>query len=100
MGSEGKLAISLTGLDHLAGQLRSIKRRMDDTGNFKRELGHDELGASRAFDALQEFLDGWKDGRKEIDNGIDAAAKQAEAIVEKFTKLDLDLKNQLEKGRK
>ncbi|MFI9030634.1 hypothetical protein [Streptomyces sp. NPDC053560] len=100
MGSEGKLAISLAGLGHLASQLRSIKRRMDDTGNFKRQLGHDELGASRAFDALQGFLDGWKDGRKEIDNGVDAVAKQAGEIVEKFTKLDLDLKNQLEKGRK
>lgn len=98
--AKGDLVLSLTGLGELAGELRSIKKQMDDTGRFERELGQGELGDSRAFDALQNFVDGWKDGRKEIDNGLEGVSKQAQTIVDEFTKQDLKLKNALAKNEK
>ncbi|MGW0731579.1 hypothetical protein [Streptomyces sp. NPDC002851] len=98
--AKGDLVLSLTGLDDLAGELRSIKKRMDDTGRFERELGQGEIGDSRAFDALQNFVDGWKDGRKEIDAGLEGVSKQAQEIVDKFTEQDVKLKNALEKDKK
>ena len=49
--SKGDLVLSLAGLGALAGQLRSIKERMDDTGQVDRKLGNGELGSSAAFDA-------------------------------------------------
>ncbi len=97
---KGDLVLSLAGLETLAGQLRSIKKRMDDTGQVDRKLGHGELGSSAAFDALEGFMDGWKDGRKEIDAGIDGVAKMAQEIVDKMTKLDADLRNALREHQK
>lgn len=98
--SKGDLVLSLAGLDALAVQLRSIKKRMDDTGQVDRKLGNGELGSSSAFDAMEGFMDGWKDGRKEIDVGIDNVAKMSQDIVDKMTKLDVDLRNALRKHEK
>ncbi|MFI0905590.1 hypothetical protein ACH4TE_18910 [Streptomyces sioyaensis] len=98
--AKGDLVLSLTGLDDLATELRSIKKRMDDTGRFDRELGQGEMGDSRALDALQSFVDGWKDGRKEINEGLDGVAKHAREIVDRFTQQDVKLKNALDKGKK
>ncbi|MGW7488460.1 hypothetical protein [Streptomyces sp. NPDC054786] len=98
--AKGDLVLSLTGLADLAGELRSIKKRMDDTGRFEHELGQGEIGSSRAFDALQNFVDGWKDGRKEINAGLEGVSKQAQEIVDKFTEQDVKLKNALNKDKK
>lgn len=95
--SKGDLVLSLAGLDALAGQLRSIKERMDDTGQVDRKLGNGELGSSAAFDAMEEFMHGWKDGRREIDTGLENVAKVAQEIVDKMTELDVDLRNALRK---
>ncbi|MFJ9708592.1 hypothetical protein [Streptomyces sp. NPDC101234] len=98
--SKGDLVLSLAGLDDLAGQLRSIKQRMDDTGQVDRKLGNGELGSSAAFDAMEDFMHGWKDGRKEIDVGLENVAKMAQGIVDQMTKLDADLRNELRKHEK
>ncbi|MEU0966546.1 hypothetical protein ABZ357_14455 [Streptomyces sp. NPDC005917] len=97
---KGDLVLSLAGLDDLAGQLRSIKQRMDDTGQVDRKLGNGELGSSAAFDAMEDFMHGWKDGRKEIDVGLENVAKMAQEIVDKMTKLDTDLRNAVRKHEK
>ncbi|MFI1096192.1 hypothetical protein [Streptomyces sp. NPDC020917] len=91
MGSKGDLTLSLIGLSDLADELRSIKQRMDDTGQVDRALGHGELGSSEALDALDGFLHGWRDGRKEIDRGIDNVAEMAQTVVDQLTKTDGDL---------
>ncbi|MDH6217756.1 hypothetical protein [Streptomyces pseudovenezuelae] len=98
--AKGDLVLSLAGLDALAVQLRSIKRRMDDTGQVDRKLGHGELGSNSAFDAMEDFMRGWKDGRKEIDVGLDSVAKTAQEIVDKMTKLDVELRNSLREHEK
>ncbi|MEU6278719.1 hypothetical protein [Streptomyces sp. NPDC047028] len=98
--SKADLVVSLAGLDTLAGDLRSIKKRMDDTGQVDRKLGHCELGSSSAYDAMEDFMHGWKDGRKEIDGGLDGVAEMAQAIVDKMTKLDVDLRNALREHEK
>ncbi|NUP74077.1 MAG: hypothetical protein HOQ07_05420, partial [Sinomonas sp.] len=72
-------------------------RRKVDTGQVDRKLGVGELGSGTAFDAMEGFMDGWKDGRKEIDVGIDNVAKMAQEIVDKMTKLDVDLRNAVRK---
>ncbi|WP_329135377.1 hypothetical protein OG552_21610 [Streptomyces sp. NBC_01476] len=95
MSSKGDLTVSLIGLSDLATGLRSIKKRMDDTGQVDRTLGHGELGSGAAQDALDGFLHGWRDGRKEIDGGIDSVVKMADAVVEKLTRTDQDLKDAL-----
>lgn len=98
--SNGDLVLSLAGLDTLAGQLRSVKKRMDDTGQVDRKLGHGELGSSAAYDAMEDFMRGWKDGRKEIDAGLDGVAKMAQEIVDKMTELDVQLRNALRNHEK
>lgn len=98
--AEGDLVLSLAGLDDLAGQLRSIKQRMDDTGQVDRKLGNGELGSSEAFDAMEDFIHGWKDGRKEIDVGLENVAKMAQGIVDQMTKLDADLRKALREHEK
>lgn len=98
MASKGDLAVSLSGLSDLAGDLRSIKTRMNDTGQVDRTLGHGEMGSSQALDALDGFMNGWRDGRKEIGGGIDTLAKMADGIVEQLVKTDQDLKNGLLKA--
>ncbi|MFB7493944.1 hypothetical protein ACFC09_04425 [Streptomyces sp. NPDC056161] len=98
--SKGDLVLSLAGLDTLAGRLRSIKKRMDDTRHVDRKLGDGELGSSSAFDAMEAFMDGWKDGREEIDAGLDNVAKSAQEIVDKMTKLDDELRKALREHKK
>jgi hypothetical protein len=95
MTSKGDLSVSLIGLSDLATGLRSIKKRMDDTGQVDRALGSGELGSGKAQDALDDFMHGWRDGRKEIDGGIDSVVKMADAVVDQLTKTDQDLKNAL-----
>jgi archaellum component FlaC len=97
MSPKGDLVVSLTGLSDLASELTSIKSRMDDTGQVDRALGHGELGSDKALDALGHFMNGWKDGRKQIDGGLDSVAKMAQGIVDQLTKTDEDLKNALAK---
>lgn len=99
MASRGDLVVSLTGLSDLAAGLRSIKTRMDDTGQVDRALGGGELGSGKAQGALEDFMHGWKDGRKEIDGGLDSVSKMADGIVEGFTKADHELASALEKAR-
>jgi hypothetical protein len=98
--AEDDLVLSLAGLDTLAVQLRSIKKRMDDTGQVDRKLGHGELGSSPAFNAMEDFMRGWKDGRQEIDVGLNNVAKMAQEIVDKMTTLDVDLRNALREHEK
>ncbi|MFJ6084341.1 hypothetical protein ACIQI8_23350 [Streptomyces sp. NPDC092369] len=98
--AKGDLVLSLAGLDALAVQLRAIKRRMDDTGQVDRKLGHGELGSKSAFDAMEDFMRGWKDGRKGIDVGLECVAKTAQEIVDKMTKLDVELRNSLRRHEK
>lgn len=43
-------------------------------------------------------MGGWKDGRKEIGQGIDSVAKMAADIVQQFTKTDEDLRKALQKA--
>lgn len=104
MSAKGDLTLSLFGLSDLATGLRSVKQRMDDTGRIDRTLGHGEMGSDRALDALDGFMHGWKDGRKEIDSGLESVAKMAQAVVDQITKTDQDLKDALAKheggGRK
>lgn len=95
MGSKGDLTLSLIGLSDLAHDLRSIKQRMDDTGQVDRALGHGELGSTKAWDALDGFMHGWRDGRKEIDGGLESVAKMAQSVVDEITKTDEELKNAL-----
>ena len=45
-------------------------------------------------------MNGWKDGRKEIDGGLDSVIKMAEGIVDQLTKTDEDLKKALLKNQK
>ena len=95
MSSKGDLAVSLAGLSDLATQLKSIKDRMNDTGQVDRYLGNGDLGNNDAHGALTGFMHGWRDGRKEINGGLDSVSGMAQSVVEELTKTDEDLKNEL-----
>jgi hypothetical protein len=97
MGSQGDLTLSLIGLSDLAQDLRTVKQRMDDTGQVDRALGHGELGSGKALDALDGFMHGWRDGRTEIDGGLESVARMAQSVVDQMTRTDQELKDALEK---
>lgn len=97
MSSKGDLAVSLAGLSDLAADLESIKDRVKDTGRVNRTLGHGELGPGPAEAALDDFVRGWKDGRTEIEAGLDSVSKMARRVVEELTKRDEELAAELRK---
>jgi hypothetical protein len=67
--SDPDLYVDVDALQELARQLQNIKSALDDAG--KRVDAFDaRLGSHRIEDALDDFIGGWKDGRKEITEAI------------------------------
>jgi hypothetical protein len=95
MAPKGDLVVDLIGLSDYAGQLDSIKQRMTDTGRVDRVLGDAGLAHPAARGALDDFMTGWRDGRKEIEEGLSSVAGMARKVIEEIAKRDSDLANDL-----
>jgi hypothetical protein len=99
MSSKADLAVDLAGLQKVADDLNAIKNQMEDFGHTDKDsLSDNELADGKVQGALDDFAGGWRDGRKEIADGVDSVAKMASKVVEELTKKDEELKNELIKA--
>lgn len=89
------LEVDLDGLDAFAGNLRSIRERLQDAKTDLR--GHDDaLGHEHVIDKLNRFEDRWRDGREKIESNCDVLGSMVSQSVATFRQTDTDLANSLE----
>lgn len=74
-------------LENFADTMESIRTRMNATGRTFDNYG-DDVGDDGVRDALDSFVDNWRDGRDEIDGQLTSMKEIAQGIVTGFTDLD------------
>jgi methyl-accepting chemotaxis protein len=82
-GGECELYCDLDAMDELARQLDSIHAALDDVGD--RVDAYDaRLGSRRIEEAVDHFVSGWRDGRKEIRGMVEASAATVRKAAETY----------------
>jgi hypothetical protein len=89
------LAVPIEMLEGFAGEVSSIRTRMNATGQTF-ENYEDDVGDDRVKSALESFVSNWKDGRKEIDGQLEAIKEITDTILQTFDELETDLEAGLE----
>ncbi|WP_165987861.1 hypothetical protein [Streptomyces sp. YIM 98790] len=82
-------------LENFGGEMQSIKNRMNGTGQDV-ENYEDDMGDDRVKKALEDFVDNWRDGRKEIEGQLEAIKEISDQVVDTFRTMDHDLESSLE----
>lgn len=76
--------VDLDALRELRAALTRVRVSLEDVKDDVN--AHDAaLGSARIEDALDDFVSGWKDGRKKIINGIDGLANRLDAAIDAYT---------------
>lgn len=81
------LQIPFEVLETFSTEIESVRNRMNATGHTF-ENYEDDMGDDSVRDALTDFVDNWRDGRKEIDGQLTALKEIADGVVTGFTDLD------------
>lgn len=77
------LFVDVDALSELSRQLTDVKAALERTQD--RVEGYaGRLGSGRLADALGDFVDGWRDGRKHIVEEIDALLGRVRAAVDAY----------------
>jgi hypothetical protein len=82
-GGEGEIYCDLDAMDAIGAQLRSIHAALDDVGD-RVDVYDACLGSSLIDDAIDRFVNGWKDGRKEIREGVAVASANVKKAAERY----------------
>ncbi|WP_103504807.1 MULTISPECIES: hypothetical protein [Streptomyces] len=82
-------------LGEFASDVESVRNRMNGTGSMV-DRYEDDLGDSRVKNALESFVDNWKDGRAEIDGQLEAVKDITDLVVETIRDLETDLESGLQ----
>lgn len=81
--AEPELYVDLDAMQELARQLGEIRAALTEA-----EAGVNafdaRLGSERIEDALNDFVSGWKDGRKRIIEGVDALIGQCQGSIDTY----------------
>jgi hypothetical protein len=80
---ECELYCDLDAMEALGSQLESIHASLDDVGD-RVDVYDARLGSARIEHAVDSFVGGWRDGRKEIRNGVEAAAANVKKAAETY----------------
>lgn len=91
------LAIPYEALRDFADVLESIRSRMNATGHTF-DGYEDDMGDGGVNDALNDFVDNWRDGRTEIDGQLTTMKDIALSIVEAFEDTDRQRATDLQDG--
>ncbi|MGP3968016.1 hypothetical protein [Streptomyces sp. 6N223] len=91
------LVISFQDLRDFAEALESIRTRMNATGQTFDNY-EDDMGDGDVRDALQDFVDNWRDGRAEIDGQLTTVRDIAESIADDFEGVDTQYASDLREG--
>jgi hypothetical protein len=93
--ADPELFVDLDAMQELTRQLGEIKAALvdpqDDVNGFT-----PRLGSERIEHALEDFVSGWKDGRKKIIEAIDGLLAKAQGATQAY----LDLEQEIVKATK
>ena len=87
---EVELYCDLDAMDELKRQLQGIHAALDDVGD-RVDVWDLRLGSGRLEQAIDDFISGWRDGRKQIRSGIEEAAGKVDGAVEAYQELEARL---------
>jgi hypothetical protein len=71
-------------MEALGSQLESIHASLDDVGDRVHVYGGGQLGSVRVEDAIDSFVGGWRDGRKEIRKGVEVVSANVKKAAETY----------------
>ncbi|MGH8998928.1 MAG: hypothetical protein ACRDY7_06000 [Acidimicrobiia bacterium] len=74
------LYCDLDAMSELAGQLRSIRDSLDDPDAHV-DMYDCRLGSGRLEEEVNDFISGWRDGRKEIRGELEKCAGQVDGSI-------------------
>ena len=77
------LYVDVDALAELARQLEAVKAALEAT---KRDVNAYDarLGSERIEGALDDFVSGWRDGRRQLIEGIDGLATRLQGAIEAY----------------
>lgn len=93
--SGDRLVVDLDGLEAFAGNLDSIRSRMNGTRSLVDGYAGD-LGSAEVEGALDDFESNWSDGRKKIDENAGRLATMAREAAKGLRQADDDLAQGIE----
>ncbi|MEW6471966.1 MAG: hypothetical protein AB1679_06825 [Actinomycetota bacterium] len=82
-GGDCELYCDLDAMEELARQLDTIGAALDDVDD-KVDMYDARLGSPRIEEAVDRFVSGWRDGRKEIRNSVEACAANVRKAAETY----------------
>ncbi|MFB4194512.1 hypothetical protein [Streptomyces carpaticus] len=91
------LGIPFEALEEFGGELDSIKNRMNGLGRTF-DSYEEDLGDSGVVEALDSFVDNWRDGRAEIDEQLTSLKDMTQNIITFFTDVDGEYAAELQSG--
>lgn len=83
MNGECEIYCDLDAMEALRSQLDSIHASLDDVGD-RVDVYDATLGSSRIEDAVDSFVSGWRDGRKEIRKAVEVASANVKQAAETY----------------
>jgi uncharacterized protein YukE len=90
MADPVEIYVDLQALQELANRLAQIKDALshvsDDLQSYKPALGSDKVGHS-----LDDFVNGWHDGRKKIDGNIDKLIGKVKGAAQTYAEQEATL---------
>ncbi len=77
-----ELYVDVDALAELSRQLDDVKAALERAHDDVE--GHGQLGSQRLSDALDDFVEGWRDGRKHIIDDIDGLLGRIKGAVDTY----------------
>ena len=90
MADPVEIFVDLQALQELANKLAQIKDALSNTDDDLKSYGP-ALGSGKVKDSLDSFVDGWKDGRKKIDDNIDKLVGKVKGAAQTYTDQEASL---------
>jgi hypothetical protein len=87
------LYVDVDALRELARQLDEVKASLE-RANDNVNRSSDALGSGRLADAVGDFVDGWRDGRKHLIDDVDGLLRRIQTAVDTY----LEQESQLSKA--
>lgn len=84
------LYVDVDALSELSRQLDQIKAALQDV-NDDLNVGDASLGSGKIASALDDFVEGWKDGREKIIAGIDGLLGRISGAIETYETQEREL---------
>ncbi|MDQ2836247.1 MAG: hypothetical protein M3Y42_14165 [Actinomycetota bacterium] len=83
MADAVEIYVDLQALQELANKLAQIKDALSNAKDDLQSYGP-ALGSGKVNDSLNDFVNGWKDGRKKIDGNIDKLVEKVKGAAQTF----------------